>query len=389
MIQFDYENMNFVKIRVMGVGGGGSNAVNRMLQTRLKGVDFLAVNTDLQALRMSAAPERLQIGEKLTKGLGAGSNPEVGAKAAQESVDQISEALKGTDILFLTAGFGGGTGTGATPVIAKIARDMEILTIAVITKPFTFEGSRRALQAYEGIKVLRESCDTIICIPNDRLLEYTTVETSLLSAFHLIDDILSQSIQSISNLLIKPGLINLDFADVRTILAEKGGTLLGFGEGTGRNKAVLAAEAALRSPLFERKGVQGAKGILLSVMGGPDLSLHEVNQAVSLIHEIAHQDAHIIFGATIDTEYHDRALVTVIATGLEIEDAAPVVRVMKPPITEMKEVKHEQTVIKFSQNDRGQFSKMEGTIINGEDLDIPTFIRRRKTNIPDLEGQQN
>ncbi len=386
MIQFDYENMNFVKIRVMGVGGGGSNAVNRMVQTRLKGVDFIAANTDLQALRMSAAPERMQIGEKLTKGLGAGSNPDVGKRAALESTEQIAEAIKGTDIHCLTAGFGGVTGTGATPMIAKIARDMDILTIAVITKPFTFEGSRRALQAFEGIKVLRESCDTIICIPNDRLLEYTTAETSLLSAFHLIDDILSQSIQSISNLLIKPGLINLDFADVRTILGEKGGTLLGFGEGTGRNKAVLAAEAALRSPLFERKGVQGAKGILLSVMGGPDLSLHEVNQAVSLIHEIAHQDAHIIFGATIDAEYHDRALVTLIATGLEVDNAAPVVKVMKPPSLE---VKHEQTMIAFNHNDRGQFAKMEGTIVNGEDLDIPTFIRRRRTNIPDLEGQQN
>ncbi len=386
MIQFDYENMNFVKIRVMGVGGGGSNAVNRMVQTRLKGVDFIAANTDLQALRMSAAPERMQIGEKLTKGLGAGSNPEVGGKAAIESTEQIAEAIKGTDILFLTAGFGGGTGTGATPVIAKIAKDMDILTIAVITKPFTFEGSKRAMQAYEGIKALRESCDTIICIPNDRLLEYTTAETSLLSAFHLIDDILSQSIQSISNLLIKPGLINLDFADVRTILGEKGGTLLGFGEGTGRNKAVLAAEAALRSPLFEKKGVKGAKGILLSMMGGPDLSLHEVNQAVSLIHEIASPDAHIIFGATIDPEYHERALVTLIATGLEVEDTLPVVKVLKPAIPE---IKHEQTVIKFNQNDRGQFSKMEGTIVNGEDLDIPTFIRRRRTNIPDLENQQN
>lgn len=386
MIQFDYENMNFVKIRVMGIGGGGSNAVNRMVQTRLKGVDFIAVNTDLQALRMSAAPERMQIGEKLTKGLGAGSNPEVGKNAAIESTEQIAEALKGTDILFLTAGFGGGTGTGATPAIAKIARDMDILTIAVITKPFTFEGSRRALQAFEGIKTLRENCDTIICIPNDRLLEYTTAETSLLSAFHLIDDILSQSIQSVSNLLIKPGLINLDFADVRTILAEKGGTLLGFGEGAGRNKATLAAEAALRSPLFEKKGVKGAKGVLLSVMGGPDLSLHEVNQAVSMIHDIADPDAHIIFGATIDSEYHDRALVTVIATGLEVDDSAPVVKVLKPAVPE---VKHEQTTIKFNQNDRGQFAKMEGTIINGEDLDIPTFIRRRRTNIPDLEGQQN
>ncbi len=386
MIHFDYENMNFVKIRVIGVGGGGSNAVNRMLQTRLKGVDFLAVNTDLQALRMSSAPERLQIGEKLTKGLGAGSNPETGKKAAIESTEQIAQAIKGTDILFLTAGFGGGTGTGATPVIAKIARDMDILTIAVITKPFTFEGSKRALQAYEGTKILRENCDTIICIPNDRLLEYTTAETSLLSAFHLIDDILSQSIQSISNLLIKPGLINLDFADVRTVLAEKGGTLLGFGEGTGRNKAVLAAEAALRSPLFEKKGVQGARGILLSVMGGADLTLHEVNQAVSLIHEIAHDEAHIIFGATIDPEYHDRALVTLIATGLEIEDTAPVIKVLRPVVPE---IKHEQTVIKFNHNDRGQFAKMEGTIVNGEDLDVPTFIRRRRTNIPDFGFSQN
>ena len=307
---------NVAVIRVIGVGGGGCNAVNRMIQEGVGGVDFVAVNTDNQALLLSDAPIRVRIGEKLTRGLGAGGHPEQGEKAAEESVDEIYEVLKGSDMVFITAGMGGGTGTGAAPVVAKVAREHGALTIGVVTRPFLFEGSKRANSAEQGIERLKEHVDTLIIIPNDRLLELTDKRVSLADSFNMADDVLRQGIQGISELITVPGLINLDFADVKTIMSEGGAALMAVGRGEGEDRARLAAEQAISSRLLDVT-IDGAQGILFNVTGGPSMSLYEVNQAAAIIRETAHPDANLIFGAVIDENLGDEMRITVIATGFE------------------------------------------------------------------------
>lgn len=307
----------FAKIKVVGVGGGGSNAVNRMISLGLEGVEFIAVNTDAQALLHAMAPKRMQIGEKLTRGLGAGARPEIGEKAAQESREDILEALRGSDMVFITAGMGGGTGTGAAPVVAECAREVGALTVGVVTKPFTFEGPARRRKADMGIDNLKKHVDTIITIPNDRLLQVVDKKTPMTQAFSIADDVLRQGVKGISDLIAKPGLINLDFADVKSIMSNAGSALMGIGEATGENAAVNAARAAVDSPLLETS-IQGARGILLNITGSAEsLSMMEVNEASVTIQESAHPDANIIFGASIDDTMGDSVSVTVIATGFD------------------------------------------------------------------------
>jgi len=341
---------NFAQIKVVGVGGGGSNAVNRMIDEGLQGVEFIVVNTDAQALMLSNAPRRIRIGDKLTKGLGSGGDPEMGRKAAEESSDELYEVLKGSDMVFLTAGIGGGTGTGASPAIGRIAREVGALTIGVVTRPFSFEGKRRQQVAEEGIEELKEQVDTLIVIPNDRLLEIVDKKASIQQAFGVADDVLRQGIQGISELITVPGLINLDFADVRSIMAEGGAALMAVGRAGGDNRAVEAAQAAISSALLDIT-IDGARGILFNVTGGPDLSLFEVNQAAGIIKETAHPDVNIIFGAVIDPEMEDSIQITVIATGFDVAD-------QRKPTGARRAV--EFPVRTFDR----------------EDIDIPAFLRR-------------
>jgi cell division protein FtsZ len=375
---------NLARIRVIGVGGGGSNAVNRMIQARIGGVDFIAVNTDSQALLRSEAPTRVRIGEKLTRGLGAGGNPEVGAKAAEESADELHEVLKGSDMVFVTSGMGGGTGTGAAPIVARIARGLGALTIGVVTKPFTFEGSKRQKSAETGLENLREHVDTLIVIPNDRLLELTDRRIPLNESFMLADDILRQGIQGISELITIPGLINLDFADVRAIMSHGGAALMAVGEGSGEERARMAAEQAINSRLLDVT-IDGARGILFNVTGGSNLSLFEVNQAASIIREMAHPDANVIFGAVIDDTMQDKMRITVIATGFDQQmrrqtlgghssgytasstvtpaPARPASR-QEPPPARPEPPRREPA--------SGQEPKLDN-----DNLDVPAFLRRR------------
>jgi cell division protein FtsZ len=310
----------FARIKVVGVGGGGTNAVNRMISDGLQGVEFIAVNTDAQALLQSDATCRVRIGPKLTRGLGAGGDPEVGAKAAEESADELCEVLKGADMIFITAGMGGGTGTGAAPIIAQIAKDMRTLTIGVVTRPFTFEGSRRQQLAEDGIQNLKNKADTLIVIPNDRLLQLVDRDASLYDSLKEADGVLHQGVQGISELITVPGLINLDFADVRTIMAEGGAALMAVGSGSGEDRARFAAEDAINSQLLDIS-IDGARGILFNVTGGPDLSLYEVNQAAAIIKETAHPDVNLIFGAVVDPTMGDEIRMTVIATGFDRGDS--------------------------------------------------------------------
>jgi cell division protein FtsZ len=307
---------HFALIKVIGVGGGGSNAVNRMIRAEMMGVEFIAVNTDAQALLQSDAPHKIRIGDKLTRGLGAGADPSVGQRAAEEDSEKIYEALKDADMIFITAGMGGGTGSGAAPVIAEIAKDLGALTVGVITKPFSFEGVRRKLVAEQFSEMLKEKCDTLITIPNDRLREVVDKKTSILDAFRVVDDVLRQGVQGISDLITVPGLINLDFADVKTIMRDAGSSMMGIGIGTGDNRAVEAARAAVMSPLLE-VNITGARGILFNVTGGSDLGLFEVNEAAEVIKEAADPEANIIFGTVIDDRMRDEVKVTVIATGFD------------------------------------------------------------------------
>lgn len=316
MLEFDNDENQFARIKVIGVGGGGSNAVNRMISAGLKGVEFIAINTDAQALQMSRAAEKIQIGVKLTKGLGAGANPEIGFSAAEESREEISQSILGADMIFVAAGMGGGTGTGAAPVVAEIARQAGALTVGVVTRPFSFEGRRRAMQAERGIMELKDRVDTLITIPNDRLLQVVDKHTTVQEAFKIADDILLQGVQGISNLITIPGLINLDFADVKTIMADTGSALMGIGQASGENRAVEAAKRAIASPLLETS-IEGAKGVLLNITGGPNLTLLEVNEASEIVGEAADQEANIIFGAVIDENMKDDIRVTVIATGFQ------------------------------------------------------------------------
>ncbi len=307
---------HFALIKVIGVGGGGSNAVNRMIRAEMMGVEFIAVNTDAQALLQSDAPHKIRIGDKITRGLGAGADPQVGQRAAEEDSEKIYEALKDADMIFITAGMGGGTGSGAAHVIAEIAKDLGALTVGVITKPFSFEGVRRKLVAEQFSEMLKEKCDTLITIPNDRLREVVDKKTSILDAFRVVDDVLRQGVQGISDLITVPGLINLDFADVKTIMRDAGSSMMGIGIGTGDNRAVDAARAAVMSPLLE-VNITGARGILFNVTGGSDLGLFEVNEAAEVIKEAADPEANIIFGTVIDDRMRDEVKVTVIATGFD------------------------------------------------------------------------
>lgn len=323
MLEFDMDTEQFAQIKVVGVGGGGNNAVNRMIEASLKGIQFIAINTDKQALYNSKAEYKIQIGEKLTRGLGAGANPEIGSKAAEESRDDVYQALQGADMVFVTAGMGGGTGTGAAPIVAQIAKEMGILTVGVITKPFTFEGRRRMLHAEKGIEELRKRVDTLVTIPNDRLLQMVEKRTSIVDAFKIADDVLLQGVQGISDLIAIPGLVNLDFADVKTIMHERGLAHMGVGRASGENRAVEAAKQAIHSPLLETT-INGAKGVLLNITGGPSLGLYEINEAAAIVQEAADLEANIIFGAVIDESLKDEIRITVIATGFEdLEGAAP------------------------------------------------------------------
>ncbi|HEY8344370.1 MAG TPA: cell division protein FtsZ [Bacillota bacterium] len=314
MLQFEVTNQQFASIKVIGVGGGGSNAVNRMIEAGLQGVEFIAINTDGQALLRSNADIRLRIGDQLTKGLGAGANPEIGRQAAEESRDEIVKVLQDADMVFVTAGMGGGTGTGAAPVIADIAKEMGALTVGVVTKPFSFEGKVRKTQAEEGVKSLKDRVDTLITIPNERLLQIVDKKTSIVDAFRIADDVLRQGVQGISDLITITGLINVDFADVKTIMSNAGSALMGIGLAKGDNRASEAAKTAVSSPLLETS-IEGAKGVLLNITGSSNLGLFEINEAAAIVTEAADPDANIIFGAVIDEEMGDEIRVTVIATG--------------------------------------------------------------------------
>ena len=309
---------NVASIKVMGVGGGGCNAVNRMIDSQVTGIEFWAINTDAQALNNAKAPQKLQIGQKITRGLGAGGNPAIGQKAAEESRDEIAHALENTDLVFITAGMGGGTGTGAAPIAAEVAKEMGCLTVGVVTRPFTFEGRRRTKQAEKGIEAFRSRVDTLIIIPNNQLLSVISPETPVQEAFGVADDVLRQGVQGISDIITIPGLINVDFADVRAIMADAGSALMGIGMGSGKSRAREAAVAAVSSPLLEAS-IHGAKGVVINITGGYDLTLHEVNAAADSIYEVVDEDANIIFGAVIDDSMEGEIRITVIATGFDSE----------------------------------------------------------------------
>lgn len=375
---------NLAVIRVVGVGGGGSNAVNRMIAENVTGVDFVAVNTDNQALLLSDAPTRVRIGDKLTRGLGAGGNPEQGEKAATESLEDVYEILKGADMVFITAGMGGGTGTGAAPIIAKAAREQGALTIGVVTKPFMFEGSKRSNAAEQGIEQLREHVDTLIVIPNDRLLEITDKRVSLNDSFRMADDVLRQGIQGISELITVPGLINLDFADVKTIMSEGGAALMAVGHGDGDDRARVAAEQAVSSRLLDVT-IDGARGILFNITGGSDLSLFEVNQAAAIIRETAHPDANLIFGAVIDESMGDEIRITVIATGFERNPARRQVMQQYSRTAPHQTTRREPTPAPAPEPAARQPQpatpkrepEMADARYASSNLDIPAFLRRR------------
>src|SRR4051812_23126850 len=317
LLEFDDEPSNRAKIKVIGVGGGGGNAINTMIESRLEGVDFIAANTDIQALESNQAPMKIALGGALTKGLGAGANPEIGRNAALEDITKLTEVLADADMVFVTAGMGGGTGTGAAPIIAQVARECGALTVGVVTKPFGFEGRKRRKQAEEGIATLQSCVDTLITIPNDRLLSIAGQKTTMLDAFRKADEVLLNAVQGISDLITIPGLINVDFADVRTIMKEMGRALMGMGRACGERRAIEAAQQAISSPLLEDVSITGATGILINITGGPDLTLFEVNEASTLIQEAAHEDANIIFGSVIDANFVDEVRITVIATGFD------------------------------------------------------------------------
>jgi cell division protein FtsZ len=355
----DQTGVYLAMIKVVGAGGGGSNAVNRMIEAGLRGCEFIAVNTDAQALLMSEADQKLHIGTKTSRGLGAGADPEVGAQAAAESHDEIKEALKGADMVFITAGEGGGTGTGGAPIIAEIARDLGALTVGVVTRPFSFEGRKRAEQAQTGITNLRDKCDTLIVIPNDRLLQVVEKRTSVIEAFRMADDVLRQGVQGITDLITIPGLVNLDFADVRTIMTDAGSALMGIGEADGESRAAEAARVAVSSPLLEAS-VEGATGILLNITGGSDVGLFEVNEAAEVVTGAADANANIIFGAVIDENLAGRVRVTVIATGFD---------------RSLRRERRER-VSEEPQRER-EPSGAERFDVPADILEVPSFLRRR------------
>jgi cell division protein FtsZ len=399
MFELVERNSMTARIKVIGIGGGGGNAINTMIGAKLSGVDFMTANTDAQSLEESLAPVRIQLGSRVTKGLGAGANPEIGRRAALEDQESIREYLEGADMIFITAGMGGGTGTGGAPVIAQVAREVGALTVGVVTKPFVFEGKKRMRQAEQGIEELKRTVDTLIVIPNQRLLSIAAKTTTMLEAFHKADDVLLQAVRGISDLIITPGLINLDFADVRTVMAEMGLALMGAASASGENRAIEAAQKAISSPLLEDISIQGARGVLINITGGPDLCLHEVNEAASMIQEEAHEDANIIFGAVIDDDLKDEIRITVIATGFgevkeEVKPASPAVTTVTHAPQKNRKVVHLGTIIDDQDAPTWQRKKpgsgeTETVTLNKTDFqlaadkdeddkyDIPTFLRRQ------------
>jgi cell division protein FtsZ len=370
------------KIKVIGLGGGGGNAVNRMMEARFTGVELIVGNTDLQALRASPVPQKLQLGAKLTQGLGAGSNPDVGRDAAQEDPEQIKRLLEGADMVFITAGLGGGTGTGAAPVVAALAKDAGILTVAVVTKPFHFEGKRRMAQAEAGLEALRGVVDTLITIPNQRLLTAVERGTSLGDAFRVADSVLQQAVQGISDLILVPGLINLDFADVRTIMSGMGMAMMGTGVGRGDNRAVDAAQKAVASPLLDDTSIAGARGVLINFTGGPDLTIHEVDEAAKVVHEAADDDANIIFGAVIDPDMRDEIRITVIATGFaDRKEMLQPAKVLDLPRTSRPAAigggGGSATVWRRPRPAAETRTEVGAAGIEVDELDVPTFLRKQ------------
>ncbi|HEY8186991.1 MAG TPA: cell division protein FtsZ [Pyrinomonadaceae bacterium] len=357
------------RIKVIGIGGGGGNAVNRMIEAGIEGIEFLVANTDLQALKRSKAPIKIQLGSRLTKGLGAGANPVVGREAALEDTDKIIEVLEGADMVFVTTGLGGGTGTGGAPIIASLATELEALTVAVVTKPFHFEGRRRMQQAEQGLRELRECVDTVITIPNERLLHTVDKDASLADSFGVADDVLRQAVQGISDLITVPGLINLDFADVKSIMQGMGMALMGAGRARGDNRAIEATQQAISSPLLEEATIQGAKGVLINITGGPDLTLYEVNVASTIIRESADEDANIIFGAVIDEDLRDDMKITVIATGFGQEAVAvgSAASITSLPAT---------AAPRYVQRPADDLPRPM-MHARPDDLDVPTFIRKK------------
>lgn len=369
MVDYDDNNDKIMidgtaTIKVIGVGGAGNNAVNRMVDSGIKGVEFISVNTDRQALQESKAGTKIQIGEKITRGLGAGANPDIGAQSAEESKSEIAEVLRGADMVFVTAGMGGGTGTGAAPIVAAAAKEMGILTIGVVTKPFTFEGKKRLSQAERGIESLKGKVDTLVVIPNDKLLQIIDRKTSIVDAFKMADDVLRQGVQGISDLIAVPGLVNLDFADVKTIMLNTGMAHMGIGRATGENRAEDAAKQAIQSPLLETS-IEGARGVIINITGGKDLGLHEVNTAAELVQRSVDPEANIIFGAVIDEDMGEEISITVIATGFEQEMPISTIGVAEK-VTKAWDKKI--TSIPTSQESSS----------NGTDLDIPSFLRNKK-----------
>ena len=383
-LEFDTNEDNFAKIRVFGVGGAGNNAINRMIEFDVKGAELIAVNTDKQALFLSKANQKIQIGEKLTKGLGSGANPDIGRKAAEESIDELDQAVRGSDLIFITAGLGGGTGTGASPVIAELARQHGVLTVAVVTRPFWFEGLPRSKAAEKGFEELKSMVDTIITIPNDKLLQTVGKGTPLLEAFKVADDVLRQGVQGIIDLIGKPALINLDFADVKTIMMQRGVAHMGIGIGYGDNKTVEAAKLAIQSPLLDTT-IEGARGILFNVTGDPSLGLHEIQEAARMIQSAVDPDANILFGASIDPGLDDEVRITVIATGFDSNTASSSVSMGMPPKKKLEEkitygepqmLEEEPAPKKASIFDKNEKDN-EPDLFADDDLELPSFLRKK------------
>jgi cell division protein FtsZ len=376
--EFAPENTNFAKIKVVGVGGAGGNAINRMIQQGLSGVEFVSINTDAQALEFSKAENRIQIGDNVTKGLGAGANPDVGKRAIEESREEVADQLKGADMVFVTAGMGGGTGTGAAPIVAEIAREQGALSVAIVTKPFEFEGRKRINRALAGIEELKTRVDTLIVIPNQKLLTVADATTRLTDAFLMADEVLFQATRGISDLIAVPGLINCDFADVRTVMLEMGDAMMGCGFSSGDNKASEAATRAINSPLLDDVNINGAKGVLINITGSPDLTLFEVNEATSVIYEASGSEANIIFGAVIDPELKDEIRVTVIATGFGSQTQAKTLADEKVTAVDLfgKPSSTENRVANLRREQAVSSTGTDGGY-DQTDFDIPAFMRRR------------
>lgn len=384
MWDFDMNIDQVARIKVIGVGGGGNNAVNRMIEGGVQGVEFIAVNTDAQALNLSKAEIKMQIGAQLTRGLGAGANPEVGRKAVEESRRQLEDVLKGADMVFVTAGMGGGTGTGAAPAIAEISRAIGALTIGVVTRPFGFEGRKRAQNAANGIELMRDAVDTLIIVPNDRLLQIVDKRTPMIEAFREADNVLRQGVQGISDLIAVPGLINLDFADVKTIMSNQGTALMGIGVAKGEGRAVEAAKKAISSPLLETS-IDGAQGILMNITGGKDLSLYEVQEAADLVASAADKELNMIFGSIINENFKNEIMITVIATGFEERQTRPIKSSTQPPQERTQiqsqprheQPRHEQPRYEQVRHEEPEYDKGSYGQEQEESLDIPTFLRNR------------